>query len=229
MFTRTFTALSALLILGACSALTDSFSLADGSTHDDDISLVNGLIDIGADCRVDGEVGNVNGVIQVGNNSRVRDIDNVNGRISLGNGVEVDGDISSVNGRVDLGADARVSGDVESVNGLISAASGVVIGGQVSSVNGPIEMHGARAAGLATNNSRIRLDAGTVIAGELTVRKSQGFNFSASSPPKVVIGRNVTVEGPLNFEREVELYVHESASVGEISGAQAVTYSGDEP
>lgn len=229
MLTRTFTALLLLLVLGACSALADSFTLSDGSTHDGDISLVNGRIEIGAECQVNGEISNVNGRIQVGKSSRALDISNVNGRISLGDDVSVDGDISSVNGRIELGQGSRVSGELESVNGRISASDGVVIEGQVSSVNGRIEMNGARAASLVTNNSSIVLDEGTVIEGALTMRKSQGISFSAGSPPKVVIGADVKVEGPLTFEREVELFVHETAVVGEITGAEAVSYSGERP
>lgn len=229
MFTRTVTAVYLLLLLGACSALADSFTLADGSVHNDDISLVNGRIEIGADCQVKGEISNVNGTIEVGRASRVLDISNVNGRISLADSVEVDGNIASVNGRIELGTDSRVSGEVESVNGRISAANGAVIEGRLSSVNGRIEMQAARAAQLVTHNSNIRLDSGTVIEGELRVRKSQGINFNAGTPPKVIIGRNVTVNGPLTFEREVELYVHETATVGEIDGAQAIHYSGEEP
>lgn len=229
MFSRTILVLSLALVLGACSALADSFSLADGSTHDDDISLVNGSIEIGADCRVNGEISNVNGRIQVGNGSRSLDISNVNGIIVLDDGVEVDGDISSVNGEIELGQNSRIAGEVAAVNGRISAAEGVVIEGQLSSVNGHIKLIGARAASLVTNNSSIHLDVGTVISGELRVRKNQGISFGADSPPKIVIGRNVEVAGPLTFEREVELYIHESASVGEITGADAIAYSGDEP
>lgn len=229
MFTRSIFVVSAMLVLGACSALTDSFTLADGSTYEDDISLVNGRIDIGADCQVNGEVGSVNGAIQIGSATRVRDISNVNGRIQLAEKVEVEGDIASVNGRIELGSGSRIGGEVESVNGQISAAEGVVIEGQLSSVNGRIEMRGARAASLVTNNSSILLDEGAVIDGALTVRKSQGISFNAGSPPKIVIGRNVRVNGPLSFEREVELYVHESATVGEISGAEATAYSGEAP
>lgn len=229
MTTRTVFAFWLLLLVGGCSALVDSFTLADGSSHDGDISLVNGRIDIGADCRVNGEVGNVNGRIQVGRDTKVLDISNVNGRISLADAVEVDGDISSVNGRIELGERTRVSGDIESVNGRISAAEGVSIAGTVSSVNGSIEMRAARAARVVTTNSQIHLEEGTVIEGELLVRKRQGISFNAGSPPKVIIGRGVRVEGPLTFGREVELHVHETASVGEISGAQAVRYSGDTP
>ncbi len=229
MLTRTITALLLALVLGACSALADSFTLADGSTHDGNVSLVNGRIEIGSECEVKGEVSNVNGRIQIGSDSRALDISNVNGRISLGDGVLIDGDVSSVNGRIELGRGSRVTGGIESVNGRISASEGVEIKGRVSSVNGAVEMRGSRAEALVTNNSGIVLDEGAFIAGALTVRKSQGISFNAGSPPKIVIGREVTVEGPLKFEREVELYVHETATVGEITGAEAVRYSGDEP
>ncbi|WP_147306727.1 MULTISPECIES: hypothetical protein [unclassified Wenzhouxiangella] len=228
MLTRTITALLLALVLGACSALADSFTLADGSTHDGDVSLINGRIEIGSDCEVKGEISNVNGRIQIGGGSRALDISNVNGRIELGEGVAIDGDVSSVNGRIELGRGSRVTGELESVNGQISA-DGVEIDGQVSSVNGSIEMRDSRAESLVTNNSSIMLDEGAFIAGALTVRKSQGINFNAGSPPKIVIGREVTVEGPLKFERDVELFVHETATVGEITGAEAVHYSGDEP
>jgi hypothetical protein len=37
------------------------------------------------------------------------------------------------------------------------------------------------------------------------------------------------VDGPLVFEREVKLYVHDSARIGQVSGATVVHYSGDRP
>jgi hypothetical protein len=37
------------------------------------------------------------------------------------------------------------------------------------------------------------------------------------------------VEGPLEFEREVKLYVSDTAKVGEIKGATPVRFSGEKP
>lgn len=229
MSIRTLPVFSIVLLLGACSALVDSFALADGSTHDSDVSLVNGSIEIGSNCRVNGQVESVNGGIDIGSGSRVSGISNVNGRVVLGENIEVDGDIAAVNGRIEIGPNSRVAGKVESVNGRISAGNGTVIGGRVSSVNGGIELIGVRAESIVTNNSSINLDQGAVISGDLTVRKSQGISFDMGSKPKIVVGRGVRVEGTLNFEREVELYVHESASVGEVSGAEPISYSGEAP
>lgn len=229
MLSRSAFILAFALVAAGCSALADSFTLEDGSTHDKNISLVNGRIEIGADCRVNGKVSNVNGRIQIDEGTRVLDISNVNGRVSLAEGVAVDGDVSTVNGRIELASSVRVSGEVESVNGRINAADGVVIENRISTVNGRIEMRSARAARVVTNNGDIHLDDGTVISGEVRVRKSQGVSFNLGSAPRVVIGRNVRVEGPMTFEHEVELFVHESATVGEITGARPVAYSGDEP
>ena len=48
-------------------------------------------------------------------------------------------------------------------------------------------------------------------------------------PPRIVIEAGAVVEGTLRFEREVELYVHESAKIGTIEGAEAKRFSGDPP
>jgi hypothetical protein len=37
------------------------------------------------------------------------------------------------------------------------------------------------------------------------------------------------VEGTLDFEREVELFVHDSARIGKVSGATAKKFSGATP
>jgi hypothetical protein len=43
-----------------------------------------------------------------------------------------------------------------------------------------------------------------------------------------VIGPNSEVVGPMVFKREVELFVHESARIGRVEGAEAKPYSGSE-
>jgi hypothetical protein len=60
-------------------------------------------------------------------------------------------------------------------------------------------------------------------------QRSWGLNWGRSRPPRIVIGAGSVVEGTLTFEQEVELYVHDSARVGAITGAKAVSYSGDRP
>jgi hypothetical protein len=48
-------------------------------------------------------------------------------------------------------------------------------------------------------------------------------------PPRIVIGPNAVVEGALVFEREVTLYVHDSARIGKVTGATAVRFSTPTP
>jgi hypothetical protein len=44
--------------------------------------------------------------------------------------------------------------------------------------------------------------------------------------PRIVLGPNAVVEGPLVFKREVNLYVHKTARIGQVTGGTAVRYDG---
>jgi len=68
-----------------------------------------------------------------------------------------------------------------------------------------------------------------VVEGNVRYSKPSGWNWSASRDPRVVIGRDSEVRGELVFEREVELYVHESAKIGKVTGATVQRYSGNRP
>lgn len=217
------------MALSACGAFTGDFTVEDGSTLDNGITVVNGRVEIGDDCRINGEVESVNGRIRVGSNSFVEGLQNVNGSIALAENVEVDGDVANVNGSLTIGADSRIAGSLETVNGRIETARGSTVGGKIASVNGGITLVGTQAAGLETFNSGIQLSGGTHIAGPLHVKRSRGLNIGSGSPPRVVIGPDARVDGPLTFEREVALFVHESATIGEVTGAEPVSFSGETP
>ena len=45
----------------------------------------------------------------------------------------------------------------------------------------------------------------------------------------MVIGPGSVVQGTLNFEREVELYVSDTATIGAVEGAKVVRFSGERP
>jgi hypothetical protein len=47
--------------------------------------------------------------------------------------------------------------------------------------------------------------------------------------PRIVIGPGVTVQGELRFERTVKLYVSDKATIGTVTGATAIPFSGDTP
>ncbi len=55
-----------------------------------------------------------------------------------------------------------------------------------------------------------------------------GFDFHERIP-RVVIGPGATVEGTLKFEREVELFVSDSATIGRVEGAKPIRFAGESP
>jgi hypothetical protein len=55
------------------------------------------------------------------------------------------------------------------------------------------------------------------------------IHIGKHTPPRIIIGPNAIVDGPLVFEREVKLYVHSSARIGSVTGATAVRFSGAQP
>ena len=61
---------------------------------------------------------------------------------------------------------------------------------------------------------------GSHVKGAVKVNKSS-FSLSLTPPrkPRIVIGPRAVVDGPLTFEREVSLYVHATATIGNVSGA----------
>src|SRR5690606_8831 len=101
----------------------------------------------------------------------------------------------------------RVAGGVETVNGSIGLV-GTEVGDDVETVNGDIT-----------------IGIGSHVKGGVKVKKPS-FNLSLTPPrkPRIVIGPNAVVDGPLVFEREVTLYVHASATIGTVSGASVLRF-----
>lgn len=219
----------ALVFLAGCGGVMGDFSLADGSTHDEDISVINGAIRIGENCRVNGEVSTVNGSVKVGASSLLGAVSAVNGSVSLGENVTLSGSVENVNGRVSVGRGTRVTGSVSTVNGSIHLEADATAEGTVSTVNGHIKLVGANVAGLGTTHGTLEVLEGSHVKGRLRVAKPSGFSLREREPVRVVIGAESVVDGPLVFERPVELLVHETARIGEVEGAEPQRYSGDAP
>ena len=73
---------------------------------------------------------------------------------------------------------------------------------------------------IKTVNGDITVGVGSVINGGIHIKKpSFSISLTPNRKPRVIIGPNAKVDGPLNFEREVTLYVPDSASIGPVSGA----------
>lgn len=176
-----------------------------------DLETVNGSINIGAGATT-GDASTVNGSIKVADNARVDGLETVNGSIRAGTSLQARGDIETVNGSVFLDRGGRAT-SVTTVNGAIG-----LVATELSS-------------GIETVNGDITVGANSHVRGGIKVEKASGswlpLNMGKRKPPRIIVGPNAVVDGPLVFEREVKLYVHDSARVGAVTGATAMRYSGD--
>jgi len=200
---------------------------------------INESINIAAGSEASG-ASTVNGSVTVGNgieeNAVIEDAETVNGSIKIASGVKAE-DIDGVNGAIRIGENVTITGEVSVVNGMIAIGSGSKIGEDVSNVNGEIRLTGAEVGGnLSTVNGDVALNDGANLHGDLTIEKPGGFNWNKDDDnrkPRVTIGPGSKVGGNIIAEREVELYISDTAEVGGVSGVmsmdQAVRFSGKRP
>lgn len=218
--TRRTTALPILpLALAAAFALS---APAFGQDH----SKVNGSIKI-EDGGSAGDLDTVNGSIKVGENARAGDAGTVNGSIKVYDGARVGG-LSTVNGSIKAGRQVAIGDDVETVNGGIFIDRGGNVSGDIETVNGAIGLVDTDVAGgIATVNGDLTVGVGSHVRGGIRYEEpgQQWISFKRRNP-RVVIAQDARVDGPLVFEHEVSLYVHESATIGPVTGAEPVRYSG---
>jgi len=173
----------------------------------------------------------VNGSIRTDEGAEYRSLDTVNGSIVLAARATAES-IETVNGSITLRENSR-GGEVETVNGAIRMDRGALSKGTIETVNGTLNLEGAEVGGnLNTVNGDINVLDGSRVAGGIKIEKPTGswFNWGGNQrTPTVVIGANSEVAGPMVFEREVELFVHESARIGSVSGAEVKRFSGAKP
>lgn len=216
-----------LLTLSACSlGVNEDIDIPAGQEHDGGMT-VNGDIDVGDDARVSGDLRTVNGRISVGSGARVQDLNTVNGQVRLYDGARLRS-AEVVNGSIMGGRDLQVSRDLSSVNGRIELEAGSVVQGGLRTVNGEIVLYRSEVHGWVENhNGGMRIMDGSILHAGLEVHEPDGD--TGSEPPRIVIGEGAQVRGPMIFDREVLLFVHETAEVGEITGAEAERFGGEPP
>jgi len=237
MRTHSLIPLLACLALCGCINYHDKDHEAPGAgqdtqQHDDgDTHSVNGSIHIAAG-QPAGDASTVNGSVRIDDGAQVEGGHSVNGGISLGTNATA-GSLTTVNGGIDVGDGATVHDAVTTVNGTLRLRPGSSVGGRLSNVNGTIIVAGASVGGgINTVNGNIDIGANSHIKGGITVHKpATGFLhlWGDNDKPRVVVGPGASVEGELRFERAVRLYVSDSASIGPVTGATAIRFSGDHP
>jgi cytoskeletal protein CcmA (bactofilin family) len=205
--------------LGGCgqSMNGDDSNKVNGSVHvaagkaPDVAETVNGAVDIDPNAVVTAAT-TVNGSIHLGSHAAAQSVTTVNGSITLDAGARVSGAVATVNGGITLRDDADVAGSLQNVNGNIALAVAHVAGG-IKTVDGNIDIRGG---------SRVE-------HGILVQKPASEFFHLGGEVPRIIIGPGATVQGELRFERPVQLYVSDRATIGPVVGTTATTFTGDAP
>jgi hypothetical protein len=211
-------------------ALLFAIAAASAQASERDVSKVNGSIHVD-DGESYGSLETVNGSIHIGDNAQVDGAETVNGSIEVGDGTRT-GALETVNGGIRIEERVTTRGGVETVNGGIFVGRGGTIGGGIETVNGAIGLVDTDVSGgIETVNGDVTVGVGSHVRGGLHFGKQNKPFISLGKPriPRVIIGPDARVDGPLHFEREVVLYVHATAKTGPISGAKAIRFDTPTP
>ena len=218
---------NALMLLPLALALAASPALAQDRVS---IDKVNGSIHAEAG-RAYGNLETVNGSIRIDAGVRAGSAGTVNGSIRVEDDAQVDG-LETVNGSIHAGQRVRVQGGIETVNGGVFVDRGGTVGGGIGTVNGAIGLVDADVGrGIETVSGDVTVGVGSHVRGGIRVEKPRGTQFLnlRKRDPRIVIGPNAQVDGPLVFERTVTLYVHDTAKIGTVTGATAQRFSTPTP
>lgn len=228
--------LAMLLVVPVYGASVNKSIRIDAGSEADGATTVNGSVSVGEGAVVTGDLETVNGKIRVDGNSRIEDASTVNGGVSLDDGVTAE-DLSTVNGAIRVGENATIDGEIDAVNGSISLEKGTKVSRDIGNVNGAIRLAGSEVGGdVSTVSGDVDVIEGALIKGDLVVEKPNSwgwFNSKNSRVPRIIIGPDSEVRGTIRLEREVELYISDSAKVGRVEGtmamSDAVRFSGERP
>ncbi len=203
---------------------------AGAASAQQDISKVNGSVLAQAGQHY-GDVSTVNGSVTVETGASVEDAETVNGSIRAGDDIRADS-LSTVNGSIRVGERATLRKGIETVNGSIFVDRGGTVGGGISTVNGAIGLVDTDVGGgIETVAGDITVGVGSHVAGGIRVNRPTSNWFPVrvggnNRKPRIIVGPDAVVEGELVFEREVTLYVHQTARIGKVTGATAIPFSG---
>lgn len=215
--------------VGFLTTLAVMIALAGCGYSGDGSTKINGPIHVPAG-KPAGAVATVNGSIQVDDNAAITSAKTVNGSVHLGDHTTATS-LTSVNGAISLGAGSHVSGSISSVNGELTLGESADVAGALSNINGMISLSGAHVAGgIRTINGSMSITGPSRVEGGILVKKPSGAVVETNSDmPRIVIGAGATVQGELRFERKVQLYVSDKATIGTVSGATPIPFTGDTP
>lgn len=231
----TVSLLAMLLAVPAFAASVNKSIKIEPGSDASGASSVNGSVTVGENATVRGNVKTVNGSVRVDEGATIENASTVNGGVRISDGVK-SRNLSTVNGTIRVGKDVSVAGEIEAVNGKIKIGNGSTVADGVSNVNGVIEFTGAEIGGdVATVSGDILLSDQSIVRGDLIVEKPSnwGWNKGKKRRPRIVVGPGSIVEGSIRLEREVDLFISDSAEVGGVEGEMsmddAIRFSGESP
>jgi hypothetical protein len=216
---------------GVAFALIGVLVVISGCSGDDSNASqkVNGTVHVAAGTAA-AAAETVNGNIEIADDGAVTVANTVNGSVRLGAHATANA-LNTVNGNITVGAGAHVVQGAESVNGGVTLRDGAEVLGAVGNVNGKIELTAAHVAGgIKTVNGSISIFGASHVEGGILVHKSTGelIHFG-NDVPRIEIGPGAVVQGDLRFERAVKLYVSDRATIGPVTGATPIPFTGNTP
>ncbi len=203
-------------------------TIEDGATiQKGDLSTVKGAIMVGDNASVNG-IDVTNGSISIGDNSMAERVSTGSGDISVGDNSTVRS-LEAGKGSITVGAGSTVANNVKTGSGSITIGDGSSVTGYVESTRGQVTLDGAKVGGNVIAHAKgLHIDNGATVAGYVHFKKAAGV-MEGKDVPVVILGKNINIAGTVTFDRDVKLYVHDSATTGDIAGAEPMAYSGDEP
>jgi len=201
-------------------------AVALGAAAGPDISKVNGSVRLEAG-QVAGEVSTVNGSVTIGTNATADAVETVNGSLQIADHAKVRS-AETVNGSIGLGAGAVVAEGVSAVNGSMTLGQGAQVAGGLENVNGKMRLDGAQVSGgLETVNGDIYLAANSRVSGGIHYEQDHSWwkKSTSSHNPRLTVEQGVVIEGPLHFEREVDVYVAPGVTLPEVTGTPPRRYT----
>jgi len=149
---------------GYLATVNGNVSIGVDCTIEGSSTTVNGSIKVGDRSSVE-DLSAVNGLIQVGKGVSVEgDVESVNGSVELGAGSEVSGQVGTINGTIELDH-TTVQRDVRTVNGNIELRNNSVVRGNVVIVD-------KKDVSKRQRPIEIKVTGGSIIEGDVVVKRN---------------------------------------------------------
>jgi hypothetical protein len=101
-------------------------------------------------------------------------------------------------------------------------------GNELRKINGSVHVVAGQVPSVAeTVNGGISIYGASRVKGGILVKRANGIINFGNNVPRIEIGPGATVQGDLRFEREVKLYVSDKATIGPVTGATPIPFTGD--